>query len=135
MKQFFHYFVDPLAPTESSQVIIGLIAAGILFLSCLIVSWIAQSRRKSAIHPLAASLAPIGQLGGLLWLLFFFLRYEGLAPFQYRIWAYSVWVIVLVWGVIRVRRYKREKPTFGREVVLRDRYEQYLPQPKQSKRK
>ena len=126
------YFSDPVAPATSTLVVAGILASGIALIIGLLIPIICHlfRRKEKPVWMLWRSLAGVARLGGIVYLLLFFLRYQGLRPFNYRGWVFVALIPFIIWIVVIIRRHLALKPMVRFESDLQDRYHKYLPKPK-----
>ncbi len=134
--QFLNYFVDPNAAVDSLFVKIGLLLSGLMLAFGLFWPFFYhrffRNQSKTNFLYLLRYWTPVFRGAGLGWLVLFFLRYESIFPFQYRIWVYGGLIPVIVWLIILFLRFKKRKPEIIKKDILKDHYEKYLPKPKRT---
>lgn len=130
--KLLEYLITPFTPASSRAVVIGLVGAAILFVAGLAIPLGRHALRKppwlKAGVAWVAPFAPVARVAGGLWLILFFLRFEGVVPFTMRLWVYSLLVIVAVWTIRIILGLRREQPVRQAIDFLERHYTQYLPQ-------
>lgn len=136
------YFQDANPSADSHLIIWGLIGAGILW-ALGVIGWLFRHslerfarRRSDLVEPLLL----VARWAGFVWAILFFLRYEFIPPFQYRLWLYLPLVGFGAWVVTLVVADLRRAPLQVNEQERYNRYEKYLPltrkrQPARARRK
>jgi hypothetical protein len=134
LKVFFQslgdYFISQSIPADSRFVIAGMILSGVLLLIGLLLPFIASRIKSKKFIPFRSLVTPLSSLFrimGFLWLLLFFLRYEGIPLFMVRLWVYSLLIPFGIMIVLIIRRHKKVLPSLVKEDVLKERYQKYLP--------
>ncbi len=129
-----NYFVTTNAPAVSTMVQIGLVISIVLLVVSWVGPWVLSLLKKK--HKMAWlnqwwSFVTLVRYASLVWLVLFFLRYEAIAPFGFRLWNYIVLLIVLVIGYTLLRGIQRTKPLHERQSAVEERYAKYLPKARQ----
>ena len=138
LERLWHYLIVPALPVKPIFIYTGFIGSALLLLLGLMTPLIIRYLPKrwvqtnQAVIPMFVWLADIA---GFLWLVLFFLRYEGIAPFTMRIWVYGLLIPVVATLVVIIIRLRKDSPNIARELVLHDRFERYLPKAKVSKQR
>lgn len=126
------YFTDPIAPATSLFVTGGLIASAVIIVIGLLTPIFLHiiRRKEKPVWVLWRNFGAVARLAGLVYLILFFLRYQGLYPFNYRGWVFVALIPFVTWTIILIRRYLAIKPQLKEEAQLYNRFHKYLPQSK-----
>jgi hypothetical protein len=139
MQSWINYLINPDIPFVSPFVITGVGISLFLLISGILIPVVMKRLMASTgrfyAKPelwlrLFVAWAGIWRWLGLIWLLFFLLRYEGLPPFTMRIWVYIVILPFLVWMWLAWQKERRLTPALERQSTRHEHYDKYLPRPK-----
>lgn len=126
LSQLSAYFISPNAPATSPLVIAGLVVSG-LMLALGIVAPLLKKKAQADWFTYVAAEAGMLRIAGLVWLLLFFLRFEGIRPFNYRAWAYVFVLPFAIWAWLIYKNEKKKEPAKAEAKVRYDHYDKYLP--------